>query len=601
MIRQTVEPLRWRLPAMPRFRLMSLLALCCLSLAWIGHAHAATRGIVIEPGSGTQTNRLALVIGNDYDGESGQLLNPVHDADDMRKTLSKLGFEVMGDNQQSLQDMNTLVREFGDRLRPGMVGLFYFAGHGMQINGQNYLIPIQSGIQREDEVPFRALAVDQVLAKMSKNKTGLNLMMLDACRDNPFARSFRSTTTGLAKMEAPSGTLISYAAKPGTRSKDGDGRNGLYTSVLLKYLPIPGMPIEQMLKKVGTEVRQRSGDQQQTWMEGLLDSGDGGDFCFAGCAGRAPTPTTPPYKAVEPKSAPKFDADPVSQRQTKAPAVKPMSTTTLQSNKACDFCPEMVQLPGGSFMMGSPSSEPGRGLDERQHLVTVHKFGIGKYEVTRGQFAAFAKATEHRTGTIFGTSCMTTEDGEYKGKQNRDWHNPGYSQGDNHPVVCVNIEDVEAYTRWLNEKTGKHYRLPTEAEWEYAARSGTVSSRYWGDSIEMACEYANLPDFTYEQKYAGLVSLECHDGAVHTAEVGSYRENQFRLFDMLGNIKEWTCSPYSIDYSGKETTCLFESNLDRVIRGGSWYSPPHISSVSHRERRSIYGRSNDLGFRLAQD
>ena len=322
---------------MPRFRLMSLLALCCLSLAWVGHSHAATRGIVIEPGSGTQTNRLALVIGNDYDGESGQLLNPVHDADDMRKTLRKLGFEVMGDNQQSLQEMNTLVREFGDRLRPGMVGLFYFAGHGMQINGQNYLIPVQSGIQREDEVPFRALAVDQVLAKMSKNKTGLNLMMLDACRDNPFARSFRSTSTGLAKMEAPSGTLISYAAKPGTRSIDGTGHNGLYTSVLLKYLPIPGMPIEQMLKKVGTEVRQLSRDQQQTWMEGLLDSGDGGDFCFAGCAGRAPTPTTPPYKSVEPVPTPIVKPSITYTETSKPtpqlrPSVKDLTSTSTRPN-----------------------------------------------------------------------------------------------------------------------------------------------------------------------------------------------------------------------------------------------------------------------------
>jgi uncharacterized caspase-like protein len=248
-------------------RLLSLLALLGLLFAWAGQASAAgTRGIVIEPGNRSPSSRLALVIGNDYDGESGHLQNPTHDADDMRKTLKQLGFEVMGDNQQSLEDMNALVREFGDRLRPGMVGLFYFAGHGMQINGQNYLIPVQSGIQREDEVPFRALAVDQVLAKMSKNKTGLNLMMLDACRDNPFARSFRSTTTGLAKMEAPSGTLISYAAKPGTRSIDGSSNNGLYTSVLLKYLPIPGLPIEQMLKKVGAEVRQRSGDAQQTLM-----------------------------------------------------------------------------------------------------------------------------------------------------------------------------------------------------------------------------------------------------------------------------------------------------------------------------------------------
>lgn len=337
-------------------RLFPLLALLCLTLSYVSEAIATgTRGIVIEPGNRNTSNRLALVIGNDYDGESGKLQNPVNDADDMRKTLTKLGFEVMGDNQQNLEDMNALVREFGDRLRPGMVGLFYFAGHGMQINGQNYLVPAQSGIQREDEVPFRALAVDQILAKMGKNKTGLNLMMLDACRDNPFARSFRSTTTGLAKMEAPSGTLISYAAKPGTRSIDGTGHNGLYTSVLLKYLPIQGMPIEQMLKKVGTEVRQRSGDQQQTWMEGLLDSGDGGDFCFAGCAGRVLTPIKPPYRPLtpEPSITPARQSRPIPQTQSPIKEVRPKPRPTPLPTKDCDDCPDPINIQNHDSGMSS--------------------------------------------------------------------------------------------------------------------------------------------------------------------------------------------------------------------------------------------------------
>ena len=588
---------------MPRFRLMSLLALCCLSLAWGGHAHAVTRGIVIEPGSRSQTNRLALVIGNDYDGESGQLLNPVHDADDMRETLRKLGFEVMGDNQQSLQAMNTLVREFGDRLRPGMVGLFYFAGHGMQINGQNYLIPVQSGIQREDEVPFRALAVDQVLAKMSKNKTGLNLMMLDACRDNPFARSFRSTTTGLAKMEAPSGTLISYAAKPGTRSKDGDGRNGLYTSVLLKYLPIPGMPIEQMLKKVGSEVRQRSGDQQQTWMEGLLDSGDGGDFCFAGCAGRVPTPTTPPYKPVEPAPNSEIISPPqIPQREAIKPTVRHKSDLAIKSNKACDVCPEMVRLPGGSFLMGSSPTETDTGLVENiQRQVHVKPFSIGVYEVTRAQFSAFIKATGYRPST----SCMTYEDGKVEQRTDRDWMHPGYQQNDDHPVVCVSLDDAEAYARWLSKSFGHQYRLPTEAEWEYAARASAGTTRYWGNDPDQACLYANVADKTLQNELPVTESHgfhNCTDGVVYTAAVGSYQPNRFGLFDMLGNVIEWTCSRFIAGiYNGQESICTDNPKQLRAYRGGDWFSGPNGVRLAARLGRSTNTSDQDTGFRLVYE
>jgi len=316
---------------------LTILSLFVLALVLCADALAASRNFVVESGARRPADRLALVIGNDYAGESGHLENPLNDADDMRQALAKLGFEVMGANRLRLEDMTRLVRQFGDRLRPGMVGLFYFAGHGMQINGQNYLIPMQSGIEREDEVPFRALAVDQVLAKMSHNQTGLNLLMLDACRDNPFARTFRGNTTGLARMNAPAGTLIAYAAKPGTRSKDGSGRNGLYTGVLLKYLPIPGLPIEQMLKKVGAEVRQRSGDTQQTWMEGLLDSGDGGDFCFAGCGG-APTQSTPPYRPI-----PKRETAPTA--VTPAPKAVPMPDVhfpSLNDEAKWDLCARKI-------------------------------------------------------------------------------------------------------------------------------------------------------------------------------------------------------------------------------------------------------------------
>ncbi len=534
-------------------RLPLLLALLGLMFVCAGQAGAVgSRGIVIEPGSRNPPTRLALVIGNDYEGESGRLQNPTHDADDMRKTLKQLGFEVMGDNQQSLEDMNALVREFGDRLRPGAVGLFYFAGHGMQINGQNYLIPVQSGIQREDEVPFRALAVDQVLAKMSKNKTGLNLMMLDACRDNPFARSFRSTTTGLAKMEAPSGMLISYAAKPGTRSMDGTGQNGLYTSVLLKYLPIPGLPIEQMLKKVGTEVRQRSGDAQQTWMEGLLDSGDGGDFCFAGCAGRAPTPTTPPFKPVEPGQKPLPATQPIPQRKPNVPPVKLTSKSSPQSVKACDVCPEMVRLPGGSFMMGSSENVAGRNKDERQHRVSVHSFSIGKHEVTQAEWRA-----------VMGNNPSS------------------FADCDRCPVEGVSWNYVQEYIGRLNASTGLHYRLPKEEEWEYACRAGKDTLYCGGNDINEVAWYKR-------------------NSGSKPHPVGQKQPNGFGIYDMSGNVEEWTCSGYGEKYDG-EGICFSENNYKPVTRGGSFFYKEDIARSVRRGFNDSNAQTNDLGFRLASD
>jgi hypothetical protein len=152
----------------------------------------------------------------------------------------------------------------------------------MQVKGKNYLIPVNSGIKREDEVPFRAFDANQLLAKMDSAHNGLNLVILDACRNNPFERSFRSGNEGLAPMDAPSGTLIAYAAKPGMKSKDSDGsNNGLYTGTLLKYITTPNMQIETLLKKVNNDVEQLSNGEQVTWQEGILKS----DFCFAGCNG----------------------------------------------------------------------------------------------------------------------------------------------------------------------------------------------------------------------------------------------------------------------------------------------------------------------------
>ncbi|MEE8502787.1 MAG: SUMF1/EgtB/PvdO family nonheme iron enzyme, partial [Kiloniellales bacterium] len=146
--------------------------------------------------------------------------------------------------------------------------------------------------------------------------------------------------------------------------------------------------------------------------------------------------------------------------------------------KDCDTCPEMVVIPAGSFTMGSPASEKGRYNKEGpQHRVSIPRsFALGKYEVTKAEFAAFV----HETGRD-AQGCLIRDDGKWKDDDSKSWRNPGYTQSDSHPVVCVNWDDAKAYARWLSRKTGKEYRLPSESEWEYAARASTTTARYWGD------------------------------------------------------------------------------------------------------------------------
>jgi hypothetical protein len=275
---------------------LALLATGCQSAAAApsrNFAAQATRNFTVESTSPTTGRKLALVIGND-DYPEAPLRNPLNDARDMAAALGRLGFEVIHKDNLNKEQMEGLVRQFGDRLRPGMVGLFYFAGHGMQLNGRNYLIPVDSGIQREDEVRYHAFDVGELLSKMESAGNNSNLVFLDACRDNPFARSFRSSAVrgGFSFGDAPSGTLIAYAAKSGMRSKDGDRHNGLYTETLLRHLATPGLKVTDLLIEVRDEVKRASEGEQIPWEEVGLEK----NFCFAGCGGVPPQPVAQPQE-----------------------------------------------------------------------------------------------------------------------------------------------------------------------------------------------------------------------------------------------------------------------------------------------------------------
>ena len=268
-----------------------------------------------------------------------------------------------------------------------------------------------------------------------------------------------------------------------------------------------------------------------------------------------------------------------------------------EERRIAELAPEVVSIEGGCFRMGSPESETERNDDERRHEVCVGGFSIGKHEVTRREYARFAG----ETGRAVGHGCWTYESGEWEERSGWSWRTPGYGQEATHPVVCVSHEDAEAYARWLSEETGRAYRLPTEAEWEYAARAGTETSRHWGDDPSGACEYANVGDRTVKEEYSDWTIHACPDGHVHTALVGSFEANGYGLHDILGNVWEWTCSEYDEGYGGAEQRCASGSAGRLVLRGGGWGSDPGGVRSAARGWSDAGFRLNILGFRLVQD
>jgi len=228
--------------------------------------------------AGISESRVALIIGNgDY--LSGPLSNTVNDARSMARVLRNVGFDViLREDLSNKDEMKKAIREFGFKLKSGGTGLFYYAGHGLQVNGFNYIIPVNAVIGKETDVEYEAVDMGFVLAQMESANTRVNIVILDACRNNPFARSFRDTRMGLVTMNAPTGTLIAYATAPGSVASDGSGVNGLYTQELLYQIQRPGLKVEEVFKNVRAEVVAKSEGKQIPWESSSLI----GEFSFFG-------------------------------------------------------------------------------------------------------------------------------------------------------------------------------------------------------------------------------------------------------------------------------------------------------------------------------
>ena len=299
------------------------------------------RGIqpVSKKAERAQQRRLAMVIGNS-DYEKSKLKNPVHDAQSMARLLRRLDFEVELVKNGNRRTMVTEINNFGRKLRQVDVGLFYYAGHGIQVKGHNYLIPTDAVLETEADVEFEAIDLGRILGKMEDSQCPLNIVVLDACRDNPFARSFRSTTKGLALVDAPRGTLLAFSTAPGSVAADGDGNNGIYTKHLLANIERPDLSIEEVFKQVRIGVVNDTDGRQTPWESSSLM----GSFHFqpdTETARPAPVKTTPTVKKELPKPEPKVkkaeipNPQPASKPKPQVkPAPKPQMVASIKKPKA---------------------------------------------------------------------------------------------------------------------------------------------------------------------------------------------------------------------------------------------------------------------------
>ncbi len=272
--------------------------------------------------------------------------------------------------------------------------------------------------------------------------------------------------------------------------------------------------------------------------------------------------------------------------------------------KDCDVCPVLVVVPAGDYKRGTLASERGRERDEapRRDVHIGDAMAVGKFEVTFAEYAAFV--TE--TGTRPSAGCELFQRG--KGWLiNRDftWQHPGFRQTGRHPVTCVSWSGAVAYTTWLSGNTGKSYRLPSEAEWEYAARGGTTAARYWADGLGDACRHANVGDRRLKEALGVPWPVdECDDGHVFTAPVGSFPANPFGLHDMLGNVWEWVSDCRTENYlmapdDGRPAEV--GNCAQRGRRGGSWSSIAANVRSGNRHWGAADKRNGTIGFRVVRE
>ena len=498
---------------------------------------------VAKPATTEGGRRLALVVGNSAYNHAKPLPNPLNDARDISKALGDLGFSVKTLTDANRQAMKQGINDWGRNLKANDIALFYFAGHAVEVNGLNYLCPTDANPQNEAQVEYEAVPVNLVMGWMETAQTLTNIVLLDACRDNPYRSLFKSNAAagGLGKMDAPAGTFIGFAASPGKPSSDGDRSNGLYTEAILAAITKPNRTIDQIFNEVNANVRRRSNGQQVPFKSSSLEA----DFYFK----VENTPTPPPNEVTPP----------------------PITVTPPSGKRIAKFLDlpfaDMVYVEGGTFDMGS---NEGSGDEKPVHSVTVGSFMMGKYEVTQAQWRAVMGSDPPE---LYNKNC------------------------DDCPVERVSWNDIQEFLKKLNARTGGNYRLPTEAEWEYAARGG----KSWRDGYT----YAGSNDLKTMGWFDGNYKDSKHGKEGTTHPVGKKLGNQLGIHDMSGNVWEWCSDWYADNWYAQAAAGQpnpenkdFGAKTNRVLRGGSWYYTPINARVANRFHLYPEYRYYSFGFRL---
>lgn len=306
---------------------------------------------------------------------------------------------------------------------------------------------------------------------------------------------------------------------------------------------------------------------------------------------------------------------PAPKSEKAAAAAAASASASAGALRDCPACPEMVVVPAGNFLLGTSASSTEvdleRGEAPPQPVTISRPFAIGRYEVTVAEFRAFAAATQYAPSA----DCRVASGGAWLRLPERGWQDPGFAApaAEAEPVVCVSWDDAKAYADWLSKTTGKAYRLPSETEWEYAARGGTTTPRYFGDRdsdesslLSVACDYANVYDASAVVELAfPQPNARCSDGHTYVAPVGSFKPNAFDLYDMIGNAREWVQDCYTASYTGRPLdgrAWEWAGGCElRGVRGGSWATRPAASRAAARGAEPQGLRQSDLGFRVARE
>lgn len=469
-----------------------------------------------------------------------------------------------------------------------------FSGHGVTLDGKAYLCPTEA---KFDDPESTMVPLEEVFGRLKDCHAALKLMLVDACRNNPEIdgkRSARSAQAGdfVSSLKRPPAglLLISSCGERQTALEDADFGHGVFMHFVLDGLRGKAANDDGAVTlarlydyasfKTEKHVARKFGAFQTPALEGKIDGS------FEICR-----------------------IDSLRSTITSAPApvpIKPGETITNSIGM------KLVLVPPGEFLMGSPAEEVGRNKHEQQHRVRITKpFYMGAHEVTVDQFLKFyhdanyaARWTAQNGGTHIGIGLKQLSNGKYDheaGTQYVPWSWGHPDQTKEHPVVNVNWNDAVAFCEWLSRKEGKMYRLPTEAEWEYACRAGTTTRFSNGNQADRLNEIANVADTSYRQAVEDSDGIPTADGHVFTSPVGSLRPNALGLYDMHGNAEEWCSDWYSESFYSHSPRSDPEgpiSGSQHVIRGGRWVAGAAACRSAARSGLEPAYRMYILGFRI---